>query len=233
MKKSLLFLLLTFGLLLLTPKVTLAAEPKCWCVGADANCTLRSPSCPSGDAQDYEGFSVCCNEPNLYNSVFALKSPICGSSLEKSIIGCENGTFADGNTMLFVSATNSAAAKLIPFLTVKTMSILIPVVHSPITVITTARAMSMFVIPPPVVVPRAVPVSNAKIFINLIPPTLLLSTTTTLYQTINVLAFAVSPANPTTTLSVMSTPTSINTNLLVPTLPSSTSSAQLVAPMPG
>ncbi|MEK7064029.1 MAG: hypothetical protein AAB973_00265 [Patescibacteria group bacterium] len=101
MKKSLLFLLLTFGLLLLTPKVTLAAEPKCWCVGADANCTLRSPSCPSGDAQDYEGFSVCCNEPNLYNSVFALKSPICGSSLEKSIIGCENGTFADGNTMLF------------------------------------------------------------------------------------------------------------------------------------
>ena len=101
MKKSLLFLFLTLGLLLLHPKNTLAVEPKCWCVGADANCTLRSPSCPSGDAQDYEGFSICCNEPNLYNSVFALKSPICGSSIEKPIIGCEAGTFADGNTMLF------------------------------------------------------------------------------------------------------------------------------------
>ncbi|MEK7524909.1 MAG: hypothetical protein AAB548_00880, partial [Patescibacteria group bacterium] len=79
-----------------------AAEPKCWCTGGNKeNCTLYSDSCPSGNVQEYEGFSICCNEPNLYNSVKAIKSPICGSALDKPIIGCENGTFADGNTMLF------------------------------------------------------------------------------------------------------------------------------------
>jgi hypothetical protein len=79
-----------------------ATEPKCWCTGDNMEgCTLYSPDCPNGPPVDYEGFSICCNEPNLYNSVFALKSPICGSALEKPILGCENGTFADGNTMLF------------------------------------------------------------------------------------------------------------------------------------
>lgn len=102
MKKSLLFLLISFGLLLLAPRPSIAAEPNCWCTGENMEkCTSYSAACPSGDAEDYEDFSICCNDKNLYNSVFALKSPICGSALEKPIIGCEAGTFADGNTMLF------------------------------------------------------------------------------------------------------------------------------------
>lgn len=101
MRKLILSLLLaTSYLLLATPAH--ATEPNCWCTGANADkCTRYSDSCPSGDAQEYEGFSVCCNEPNLYNSTFALKAPVCGSALEKPVVGCEAGTFADGNTMLF------------------------------------------------------------------------------------------------------------------------------------
>lgn len=101
MRKLLLFLPFAIGYLLFATMAN-AAEPNCWCTGENGDkCTRYSTSCPSGDAQDYEGFSICCNEPNLYNSVFALKSPICGSAMEKPIIGCETGTFADGNTMLF------------------------------------------------------------------------------------------------------------------------------------
>lgn len=79
-----------------------ATEASCWCIGANAEkCTLYSDSCPSGDATNYEGFSICCNDKNLYNSEFALKSPICGSAIEKPILGCETGTFKDGNSMMF------------------------------------------------------------------------------------------------------------------------------------
>jgi len=100
-RKLFYFCLFIFAFLFFVPK-TNATEPNCWCTGENKEeCTRYSDSCPAGDAQEYEGFSICCNEPNLYNSVFALKSPICGSSLEKPIIGCEAGTFADGNTMLF------------------------------------------------------------------------------------------------------------------------------------
>ncbi len=101
MRKLIYFCLFTLAFFFITKRVS-AAEPNCWCTGANGSqCTRYSDSCPSGDAQSYEGFSICCNDKNLYNSLFALKSPICGSSLEKPIIGCESGTFADGNTMLF------------------------------------------------------------------------------------------------------------------------------------
>lgn len=87
---------------LLTTSQIYATEPACWCTGANAEkCTMYSNSCPSGDATSYEGFSICCNDKNLYNSVFALKSPICGSAMEKPILGCEMGTFKDGNSMMF------------------------------------------------------------------------------------------------------------------------------------
>ncbi len=101
MRKLIYFCLFTFAFFLFARSAN-ATEPNCWCTGANGNgCTRYSDSCPSGDAQPYEGFSICCNDKNLYNSVFAMKSPICGSAMEKPIIGCENGTFADGNTMLF------------------------------------------------------------------------------------------------------------------------------------
>ena len=151
--------------------------------------------------------SVCCNELNLYNSVRP-KSPICGSSLEKSIIGCENGTFADGNTMLLCRQRIPPRRNYFHFDGKATMSILIPVVHSPITVITTGSGNVYVCNSAASCCAQGGAGFKCEDIYKPNPSNPPAIDDTTLYQTINVL-FAVSPANPTTTLSVMSTPTSI------------------------
>ena len=95
------FLALSIFLLFLSTAVsTHAVEPLCWCTAPGCTRTGPAQNCGAGPVK-YKGVEVCCNEDNLYNSEFALESPVCGSSQEKPIIGCELGTYYkdDGSTV--------------------------------------------------------------------------------------------------------------------------------------
>ena len=95
------FLALSIFLFSLSTVVsTRAVEPLCWCTAPGCTRTGPAKNCGSGPVK-YKGVEICCNEDNLYNSEFALESPVCGSSQEKPILGCELGTYykEDGSTV--------------------------------------------------------------------------------------------------------------------------------------
>ncbi len=91
------FLISLFLFLSLPSSASAQGANYCWCSGPDAQgnqCVTTGPSCT--DSVPYEGFDICCGNPSLYTSAFALKSPICGTSTE-IIPTCAEGFDASGN----------------------------------------------------------------------------------------------------------------------------------------